>query len=59
MGVSHANKALLYVICSPCGPYFSKGFNPVKLLADPNYVRAVPGGTGFAKIAAYVQFFFF
>lgn len=38
-----------FVICSPVGPYFATGFQAVKLLADPAFVRAWPGGTGAIK----------
>jgi len=33
---------------SPTGPYFTK---PLKIYVEEQYVRAVPGGTGFAKAA--------
>eukprot|EP00128_Syssomonas_multiformis_P010699 Colp12_sorted_trinity150504_noHs@23158 len=49
LGVGASDSALLYVICSPVGPYYRTGFAPVKLLADPKYCRAWPGGTGEAK----------
>eukprot|EP01027_Heterolobosea_sp_BB2_P012979 GEZU01018765.1.p2 GENE.GEZU01018765.1~~GEZU01018765.1.p2 ORF type:complete len:340 (-),score=136.06 GEZU01018765.1:31-1050(-) len=52
LGVAPAKNALLFVILSPVGPYYRSGFNPVKLLADPRYVRAFPGGTGASKIGA-------
>lgn len=52
LGVAPPQRALLYVILSPVGPYFKSGFNPVKLLAEPKYVRAFPGGTGQYKIGA-------
>lgn len=52
LGVLPPNSAKLFVICSPVGPYFKSGFAPVKLLADPKYVRAFPGGTGNAKVGA-------
>jgi len=44
-------KALLFVILSPVGPYFKTGkagpvIEPVSLLADPDFVRAWPGGIG-------------
>jgi len=48
--VQPALSAKLYVICSPVGPYYAEGFNPVKLLADPKVARAWPGGTGNAKV---------
>ena len=45
-----SNKALLFVICSPVGPYYKTGFSAVSLYADKNYVRAWPGGTGDSKV---------
>ncbi|XP_041059449.1 branched-chain-amino-acid aminotransferase, cytosolic [Carcharodon carcharias] len=51
LGVKIATKALLYVILSPVGPYFSTGsFSAVSLWADPKYVRAWKGGTGDCKL---------
>jgi len=49
IGVGPSKATKLYCICSPVGPYYPTGFNPVKLLAEPKYVRAWPGGTGFTK----------
>jgi len=49
VGIAPPAKCLLYVICSPVGPYFAGGFNAVKLLATTEYTRAWPGGTGAAK----------
>jgi branched-chain amino acid aminotransferase len=50
LGVGPSNKALLFVIASPVGPYYKTGFNAVSLLADTRHVRAWPGGTGDAKV---------
>ncbi|XP_058511811.1 branched-chain-amino-acid aminotransferase, cytosolic [Ochotona princeps] len=51
LGVKKPTKALLFVILSPVGPYFSSGtFNPVSLWANPKYVRAWEGGTGDYKM---------
>ena len=50
LGVGANSRALLFIICSPVGPYYKTGFNAVKLLATTEYVRAWPGGTGDAKI---------
>lgn len=50
IGVGPAASCKLFVICSPVGPYYPTGFAPIKLLADPKYVRAWPGGTGNTKI---------
>lgn len=52
LGVSSSNSATLYVLASPTGPYFPTGFKPVKLLADPKYVRAFPGGVGNVKVGS-------
>lgn len=37
------------VILSPVGAYYPQGINPVDIYVETEYVRAVPGGTGFAK----------
>lgn len=50
LGVAPSNEAELFVLLCPVGPYFSTGVKPVNLLADPKYVRAFPGGCGFAKM---------
>lgn len=34
---------------SPVGAYYATGFKPVRLLADPQFVRAWPGGMGDTK----------
>jgi branched-chain amino acid aminotransferase len=50
LGLAPPDSLLLYVITSPVGPYYKTGFKPVRLTADTPYVRAWPGGTGFAKV---------
>jgi branched-chain amino acid aminotransferase len=50
LGVTPPDSVLLYVITSPVGPYYKSGFNPVRLTADTQYVRAWPGGTGGSKV---------
>lgn len=52
LGVSPAAEAELFVVLCPVGPYYATGFKPVKLLADPSYIRAFPGGCGFAKMGS-------
>ncbi len=52
LGVSAATVAEIFVILSPVGPYFSSGVKPVNLMADPAFVRAWPGGSGFAKMGS-------
>lgn len=52
LGVSTPDKALIYVIASPVGPYYKTGFKPVSLEATENAVRAWPGGAGNRKLGA-------
>nr|CAG4636133.1 EOG090X051P [Eubosmina coregoni]SVE69767.1 EOG090X051P [Eubosmina coregoni] len=52
LGVAATNSALLYVVLCPVGPYFTSGFKPISLLADPQYVRSWPGGCGSSKMGA-------
>lgn len=44
LGISPPNQALLFVICSPVGPYYPQGFKPVALYGTTEYTRAAPGG---------------
>ncbi|KAF8898345.1 branched-chain amino acid aminotransferase II [Infundibulicybe gibba] len=50
IGVSPPDEALLFVICSPVGPYYPEGFKPVALYGTTEYIRAAPGGTGAYKL---------
>jgi len=52
LGMAPSTEAELFVILSPVGPYFSSGFTPINLLADPNFVRAWPGGSGYVKMGS-------
>ncbi len=52
VGVRPADHYLFMIILSPSGLYYSTGLNPVKIYVEKKYVRAVRGGTGFAKTAA-------
>jgi len=49
LGVKPSDHYYFYVILSPVGAYYAGGFNPVKIMVEDRYVRAVPGGTGEAK----------
>lgn len=49
LGVKAADEYMFIIICSPSGPYYKEGLNPVKIYVEENYVRAVKGGTGMAK----------
>lgn len=52
LGVGTPSEALLYVITSPVGPYYSTGFKAVKLEATDYATRAWPGGVGDKKLGA-------
>ncbi|KAJ3483408.1 hypothetical protein NLI96_g6331 [Meripilus lineatus] len=52
LGIAPPSEALLFVICSPVGPYYPQGFKPVALYATTEYTRAAPGGIGAYKLAA-------
>jgi branched-chain amino acid aminotransferase len=49
LGVHPSHKYLFYVICSPSGAYYPRGLAPVRIYVEDHYVRAVKGGTGYAK----------
>ena len=49
LGVHPATHLYYIVILSPSGAYYPEGLNPVKIYIEENYVRAVRGGTGYAK----------
>ncbi len=51
LGVRPARTYKFIVILSPSGAYYAEGINPVSIYVEPRYVRAVRGGTGFAKAA--------
>mmetsp|Transcript_11685 Transcript_11685/g.17615 ORF Transcript_11685/g.17615 Transcript_11685/m.17615 type:complete len:392 (-) Transcript_11685:168-1343(-) len=50
LGLAPPDEVLLYCITSPVGPYYTSGFQPVRLTADTKQVRAWPGGTGNSKV---------
>jgi len=52
LGVGQADTALLYVIMSTVGSYFSSNFKSVRLMANPKFTRAWPGGSGDCKLGA-------
>ncbi len=49
LGVHAVNNATFVVICSPVGAYYAEGIKPVKIAIESEDVRAVRGGTGYAK----------
>lgn len=51
LNVSSSSKYQFMIIFSPVGSYYKEGINPVKILVENEYIRAVQGGTGMAKTA--------
>ena len=51
LGVRASATYKFIIILSPVGPYYPQGVNPVNIMVEPEYVRAVRGGTGEAKAA--------
>ncbi len=49
LGVHDADHYKFMVILSPVGSYYKEGLKPVKIYVEDELVRAVKGGTGFAK----------
>ena len=49
LGVHAVKNATFMIITSPVGSYYKEGINPVKIMIEADDVRAVRGGTGYAK----------
>ena len=49
LGVHAVANARFVIIASPVGSYYAEGINPVKIMIEDEDVRAVRGGTGYAK----------
>ncbi len=49
LGVHTVHHVIFAIIASPVGSYYKEGINPVKIMIEDQDVRAVRGGTGYAK----------
>ena len=49
LGVHAVHNATYVIIASPVGSYYAEGINPVRIMIEDQDVRAVRGGTGYAK----------
>ena len=49
LGLHSINDAMFVIIASPVGNYYKEGINPVSIMIETEDVRAVRGGTGYAK----------
>ncbi|MFP4528693.1 MAG: branched-chain amino acid aminotransferase [Candidatus Kapaibacterium sp.] len=52
LGVHASSEYKLIVMTSPVASYYKEGLNPIRILVEDKYVRAVEGGLGSAKTAA-------
>ncbi len=50
LGVHPSKTYKFMIILTPVGSYYAEGIKPVKIFVESEYVRAVKGGTGFAKV---------
>lgn len=50
LGVKAASHYIFCIIMCPVGPYYANGLSPTKIYVEEEYIRAVQGGTGYAKI---------
>jgi branched-chain amino acid aminotransferase len=51
LGVHESDTYRLIIMTSPVGSYYPEGLNPIRIKVCDEYVRAVKGGTGAAKVA--------
>lgn len=49
VGVHASHTYIFCIITCPVGSYYAEGVNPVRIMIEDEDVRAVRGGTGFAK----------
>lgn len=49
LGVHSVKHTTFMIITSPVGSYYKEGINPVRIMIESEDVRAVRGGTGYAK----------
>lgn len=49
LGLHGINEASFIIIASPSGSYYKEGIAPVSIMIETKDVRAVKGGTGYAK----------
>lgn len=49
LGVHTVHHVTFVIIASPVGSYYKEGINPVRIMIEDEDVRAVRGGTGYAK----------
>ncbi|MBR2951685.1 MAG: branched-chain amino acid aminotransferase [Clostridia bacterium] len=49
LGLHTINHSTYVLIASPVGSYYKDGINPVRIMIETEDVRAVRGGTGYAK----------
>jgi len=51
IGLHVSDEYILFIILTPVGEYYPKGFSPTKIYVSEKYVRAAVGGIGYCKAA--------
>ncbi|MEW6720455.1 MAG: branched-chain amino acid aminotransferase [Thermodesulfobacteriota bacterium] len=52
LGVHPSSDYIYFIVTGPVGAYYARGFEPVSILVEENYIRATRGGLGEAKTGA-------
>lgn len=52
LGVRAPDRAKLFCVLNPVGPYFPDGFKPLKILVEHQYSRSYQGGVGGYKLGS-------
>ena len=52
IGIDRVHNFKTFVVLSPVGPYYPKGFAPNKLYCDTDHVRSWPKGFGDKKLGS-------
>lgn len=57
IGMGWSKTAKLFVLAGPVGAYYatSAGLHPITLLADADFIRAFPGGSGSVKMGWFTH----
>jgi branched-chain amino acid aminotransferase len=55
LGVHPSTEYIYFIVTGPVGAYYAKGFEPVSILVEENYIRATRGGLGEAKTGEHTR----
>ena len=52
LGVKEPHSSQIFVVCSPTGPYYPSGFEPISLYCETESIRSAPLGSGCFKMGS-------